>query len=50
MEARVFIADEMALFLPLEKLLNKAATGQLRGEQIVFLVPPELLPVVNKLV
>ncbi|MBK9039810.1 MAG: hypothetical protein IPL83_11725 [Bdellovibrionales bacterium] len=46
----LYHADEMALFPSLDKLLNKAATGQLSGEQIVFLVPPELLPVVNKLV
>lgn len=46
----LYHADEMALFPSLDRLLNNAATGQLRGKQVVFLVPPELLPVVNKLV
>lgn len=48
--SNLYHADEMALFPSLDKLLNSAATGGLRGEQVVFLVPPELLPVVNKLV
>ncbi len=41
---------EMRMFPTLEKILDEAAAGQLRGKQKVIIVPPELKPLVQKLV
>jgi hypothetical protein len=42
--------EEMRVFPSLDKILNEAATGQLKGKQKILIVPAELKALVQKLI
>lgn len=42
--------EEMRVFPSLDRILTEAASGQLKGRQKILIVPPELLPIINKLI
>lgn len=43
-------SEEMRVFPTLDRILQDAATGESRGQQKIVIVPPEILPIINKII